>query len=355
MKIGIVSDAWRPQTNGVVTTLSQTAATLESMGHTVVLMTPEGLPTVPCPSYPEIRLALFQGRRVKRWIVDERPDALHIATEGPLGFAARAAAIRLGLSFTTSYHTQFPQYLRARYPIPESFSYAALRYFHGRASRTMVATPHVRSDLQRNGLRNLVLWSRGVDTELFRPRTDDSVRDELGHPGPLLLYVGRVAVEKSIEDFLAASVPGTKLVIGDGPALPDLRARYPEAVFLGFRYGKELARLIAAADVFVFPSRTDTFGIVMLEAMACGVPVAAYPTTGPIDVIRDGDVGVLDENLGRAIEGALRLDRNRCRAYALEFGWAKATAQFLSNLVDARDRAASRTVGVDGSVSGARS
>ena len=355
MKIAIVSDAWRPQTNGVVTTLTQTAATLRSMGHTVVMMTPEGLPTVACPSYPEIRLALFQGRRVRRWLAESQPDALHIATEGPLGFAARAAAVRLGFRFTSSYHTQFPQYLRARYPIPESLTYAALRNFHSRARRTMVATPHVRSDLQRHGFRNLALWSRGVDTDLFRPRTDDSARAELGPAGPLLLYVGRVAVEKSIEDFLAAQVPGTKVVIGGGPALPDLQSRYPDTVFLGFRYGQELARLIAAADVFVFPSRTDTFGIVMLEAMACGVPVAAYPTTGPIDVIRDGDVGCLDDNLARAIEGALRLDRKRCRAYALEFGWKRATGQFLANLVEARERCAARSVGDPGSVSGVRS
>jgi len=354
MKIAIVSDAWRPQTNGVVTTLTQTASTLTSMGHEVAMMTPAGLPTVACPSYPEIRLALFQGRRVREWLLDSRPDALHIATEGPLGFAARSAATRQGLRFTTSYHTQFPQYLRARYPIPESLTYACLRHFHGRARHTMVATPHVCSDLQRHGFRNLVLWSRGVDTELFRPRTDDSAREELGLPGPLLLYVGRVAVEKSIEDFLAAPVAGTKLVIGGGPALLDLKSRYPQAVFLGFRYGQELARLIAAADVFVFPSRTDTFGIVMLEAMACGVPVAAYPTTGPIDVIRDGEVGCLDDNLARAIEGALRLDRNRCRAYAFEFGWKRATGQFLANLVEARERSRVKASGSAGSVAGVR-
>jgi glycosyltransferase involved in cell wall biosynthesis len=335
LKIAIATDAWRPQTNGVVTTLTRTAECLESLGHEVTLMTPQGLPTVACPSYPEIRLALFQGRRVREWLEQERPDALHIATEGPLGFAARAAARRLRLGFTTSYHTQFPQYLRARYPIPEALSYAGLRFFHGAAARTMVATHHVRQQLQHHGLRNLALWTRGVDTELFRPRHGVVIPELAGRPGPVLMYVGRVAVEKSIEDFLAARTAGTKVVVGDGPALNDVRSRYPDVVFLGFRFGEELARIISAADVFVFPSRTDTFGIVMLEAMACGVPVAAYPTTGPIDVVRDGEVGCLDENLVRAIDGALRLDRRRCRDYALGFRWERATLQFLGNLVSA--------------------
>lgn len=340
MKIAIVTDAWRPQTNGVVTTLTQTAASLKSFGHDVVLMTPEGLPTIACPTYPEIRLALFQGRRVRAWLEDTRPDALHIATEGPLGLAAYAAARRLGLRFTTSYHTQFPRYLRARLPIPEGLTYAALRWFHGKAVRTMVATPQVRRELEAHGLRNLELWTRGVDTELFRPRTDDRVRAALDRPAPLLIYVGRVAVEKSIEDFLVARAPGTKIVVGGGPALAELKARYRDVLFLGYRYGEELAGLLAAADAFVFPSRTDTFGLVMLEALACGVPVAAYPTTGPIDVIRDGEVGCLNEDLAKAIEGALTLDRRRCREYALGFSWAAASRQFLGNLVDASPRAA---------------
>jgi glycosyltransferase involved in cell wall biosynthesis len=328
VKIGIVTDAWRPQTNGVVTTLTRTAECLTALGHEVSMMTPEGLPTVPCPTYPEIRLALFQGRRVAGWLEGFAPDALHIATEGPLGFAARAAAVRRRLSFTTSYHTQFPQYLRARYPLPESCSYAMLRAFHGRATRTMVGTKEVRRELRRNGLRNLVQWTRGVDTGLFRPRPGT----DLGYPGPVLVYVGRVAVEKSVEDFCRVPVAGTKLVIGGGPQLGELKARYPEVQFLGYRYGEELATLLAGADGFVFPSRTDTFGLVMLEAMASGLPVAAYPVTGPIDVVRDGETGCLREDLAAAIDGALRVDRSRCRAQALEYRWENATREFLGNL-----------------------
>lgn len=347
MKIAIVTDAWRPQTNGVVTTLSRTAQCLREFGHDVVLMTPEGLPTIPCPTYPEIRLALFQSGRVSRWLDEERPDALHIATEGPLGLAARRAAIRRGLAFTTSYHTQFPQYLSARYPLPESVTYRWLRWFHSAATRTMVGTEHVRRELTGAGFQNLVLWSRGVDTELFRPRADARAAAGLADvPRPILLFVGRVAVEKSVEDLLALDVAGTKVIVGDGPALAELRARYPSAIFTGYRYGEALATTVAAADVFVFPSRTDTFGLVMLEAMACGVPVAAYPVTGPIDVVRSGEVGVLHEDLGRAVEGALAISRERAREYALGFRWENATTQFLNNLADARSAGTTRAGGV---------
>jgi glycosyltransferase involved in cell wall biosynthesis len=339
MKIAIVSDAWRPQTNGVVTTLTRTVRSLaEDFGHDVSVMTPDGLRTVACPTYPEIRLALFQGRRVAEWLEDAQPDALHVATEGPLGIAARRAAIRAGLRFTTSYHTQFPQYLAARFPIPERATYAGLRWFHGAAERTMVGTPGVREDLKRHGFRNLVQWTRGVDTTLFRPRAEAV----LDLPRPILMYVGRVAVEKSVEDFLRADVPGSKVIVGGGPALADLSARYPAAHFLGYRYGEELARLLANADAFVFPSRTDTFGLVMLEALASGVPVAAYPVTGPIDVIRDGVVGCLRDDLAAAIAGALVLDRAACRDYALEFRWENATREFLGNLVEAKGRVPAR-------------
>jgi len=338
MKVAIVTDAWRPQTNGVVTTLMRTSDCLAALGHEVVRMTPEGLPTIPCPSYPEIRLALFQGRRVARWLAAERPDALHIATEGPLGLAARNAALRGGLRFTTSYHTQFPQYLRARYPIPECATYAMLRHFHGAATRTMVGTKEVRRDLKRHGFRHLVHWGRGVDTELFRPRPET----RLPYPGPVLIYVGRVAVEKSIEDFCRADVPGTKLVVGGGPALGKLKARYPGVVFPGYKYGEELATLLAGSDCFVFPSRTDTFGLVMLEAMASGLPVAAYPVTGPIDVVRNGETGCLREDLALAITDALALSREACRRQALEYRWENATRQFLGNLVEARAAAAAR-------------
>jgi glycosyltransferase involved in cell wall biosynthesis len=321
-----------------VTTLLRTSECLRSLGHDVAMMTPEGLATIPCPTYPEIRLALLQGRRVAAWLERERPDALHVATEGPLGLAARRAALRAGLRFTTSYPTQFPQYLRARFPIPECASYALLRSFHGAAARTMVGTKQVRRDLRRHGFRHLVYWSRGVDTDLFRPRP--AVR--LPYPHPILIYVGRVAVEKSIEDFCRAAVAGTKLVVGGGPARDDLERRYPEVVFTGFKYGEELATLLAGADCFVFPSRTDTFGLVMLEAMASGLPVAAYPVTGPIDVVREGQTGCLRTDLAPAIETALGLDRARCREQALEYRWESATRQFLGNLVEARDQAPAR-------------
>jgi glycosyltransferase involved in cell wall biosynthesis len=353
VKIGIVTDAWRPQTNGVVTTLARTTDCLRAFGHEVTLMTPAGLRSIPCPTYPEIRLALRPGRHVREWLAHERPEALHIATEGPIGLAARNLAVRAGLRFTTSYHTQFPQYLRARYPVPESFWYLLLRAFHAPAARTMVGTRHVRRELRRNGLRHLVQWTRGVDTTAFRPQPGT----RLPYPGPILIYVGRVAVEKSVEDFCLAKAPGTKLVVGGGPALDDLRARYPDVVFTGWKYGEELARLLAGADCFVFPSRTDTFGLVMLEAMACGLPVAAHPVTGPIDVVREGLTGCLREDLTQAIEGALRLDRGPCREQALEYRWENATRQFLDNLVELRAHAAAkrpRSLRIQAAVKGTR-
>ena len=333
MKIAIVTDAWRPQVNGVVTTLTHTVDTLSQLGHDAVVFSPNGLPTIQCPSYPEIRLALFQGKRVRAWIDEMKPDALHIATEGPLGFAARQAALQARLSFTTAYHTQFPQYVRARYPIPEWLSYSVLRRFHAPAVRTMVGTRQVRRELRARGFRHLCHWTRGVDTALFKPRPEV----QLPYPGPIMMYVGRVAVEKGVEDFCLADVPGTKVVVGGGPALADLRQRYPSVVFPGFQFGHALAEWLAGADCFVFPSRTDTFGLVMLEAMSCGLPVAAYPVTGPLDVIREGETGCLRHRLADAIEGALRLDPTACRAQALEYGWEFATRQFIGNLVDIRD------------------
>ncbi len=338
MKVAIVTDAWHPQTNGVVTTLSRTVECLTSLGHAVTLMTPEGLPSIPCPTYPEIRLALFQGRRVAQWLEDERPDALHIATEGPLGLAARNAACRANFAFTTSYHTQFPQYLQARFPVPPRFSYAVLRRFHGRATRTMVGTQQVRDDLRNRGFNHLVHWGRGVDTELFKPRL--GVRD--AYPGPVLVYVGRVAVEKSVEDFCRVRTGGTKIVIGAGPALQDLRRRYPEVIFTGYKYGSELAELMSCGDCFVFPSRTDTFGLVMLEAMASGLPVAAYPVIGPIDVVREGFSGCLRNDLTEAVSAALKLDPQHARQQALEYRWENATRQFLGNLVELRHPVAQR-------------
>ena len=328
MKIALVTDAWLPQTNGVVRTLTITAERLSQAGHEVTAITPVDFRTVPCPTYPEIRLSLFAAARVRRRLDALDPDAVHIATEGPLGLAARRWCLRRGRSFTTSYHTQFPEYVRARVPIPVAVSYAFLRWFHGSAAHTLVATPSMQNALAERGFRNLVLWSRGVDTELFRPR-DESF---LELPRPIWLYFGRVSVEKGIEEFLALDLPGTKLVVGDGPATESLRRKYAGAVFTGYRFGDELARHVAAADVFVFPSRTDTFGLVLLEAMACGIPVAAFPVTGPIDVVVNGVTGVLSEDLRAAALTALHLDRRACREHALRYTWEAATRQFVASL-----------------------
>jgi glycosyltransferase involved in cell wall biosynthesis len=331
MKIAIVTDAWTPQVNGVVTTLSRTSETLRDLGHAVSVIHPGEFRTFPCPSYPEIRLALRPFSEVARRLDALAPDRIHIATEGPLGVAARRHCVRQGLAFTTSYHTQFPQYLRARLPIPLRVSYAFLRWFHGAATRTMVATARQREELQRWKFGNLVGWTRGVDTRLFRPGDRESLPD----PRPIWIYTGRVAVEKSIEDFLGLDLPGTKYVVGDGPARPRLQRQYPGVRFTGYRFGAELAALMGAADVFVFPSRTDTFGVVMLEAMACGLPVAAYPVTGPADVVEHGVTGFLDDDLGHAAMKALALDRADCLRAAAACSWERATEQFLANTVPA--------------------
>lgn len=328
MRICIVTDAWYPQTNGVVRTLNTTRATLIAQGHHVHVIEPSMFRNFPCPTYPEIRLAWRPAQLLKEQLQQFRPDYLHIATEGPLGTVARRFCLQQGWPYTTSYHTQFPEYLRARAPIPLSWSYAWLRRFHGKAARTMVATPSMQSQLQTRGFTNLARWSRGVDVNLFRPER----RVPLDLPRPISVYLGRVAVEKNIEDFLKLNLPGTQMVIGDGPARETLQRKYPKVVFVGYKYGEELAAHIAAADVFVFPSRTDTFGLVLLEAMACGVPVAAYPVTGPIDVVNAGVSGVLDNDLHTATLDALELDRSACRDHALQYTWEKATAQFFANL-----------------------
>jgi glycosyltransferase involved in cell wall biosynthesis len=331
MRIAIVTDAWQPQVNGVVTTLGRTRGGLESQGHSVLVVNPSEYRTLPCPSYPEIRLALRPGRRVARSLDDFAPDAIHIATEGPLGTAARRYCLSRGLKFTTSYHTQFPQYLRQRLPVPTAWSYAYLRRFHGSAVRTMVPTEHMRRELVEHRFSKVVIWSRGVDTELFRPLD----RDFLDLPRPICIYVGRVAVEKNLEAMLGAELPGTKLIVGDGPDFAKLKHKYRDAHFVGYKFGQELAQHLASADVFVFPSRTDTFGLVMLESMACGTPVAAYPVTGPIDVVEQGFSGCLDENLAEAARQALSLSRADCRAAALERTWDRAVAQFMSHLTRA--------------------
>jgi glycosyltransferase involved in cell wall biosynthesis len=336
MKILIVTDAWRPQTNGVVSTLSHTVDCLRSVGHEVCLITPVGFRTLPCPSYPEIRLAIFPGAKVARAITAFAPDAVHIATEGSLGMAARRYCLRRGLYFTTSYHTQFPQYLRSRLPIPLSLTYRWLRSFHGAARACMVSTRSMQTELERWGFGNVARWQRGVDTALFRPRP----KQFLDLPRPIAVYVGRLAVEKNIDAFLKMPWAGSKLVVGDGPERARLQACYPDALFAGYRFGEDLVAHLAAADVFVFPSRTDTFGLVLLEAMACGVPAAAYPVTGPIDVVEDGVTGALDENLARAARRALTLDPGACRARALRASWECCTREFAGNLTSVHTGAA---------------
>jgi glycosyltransferase involved in cell wall biosynthesis len=337
VKIAIVTDAWRPQTNGVVKTLSTTSDGLRALGHDVKVIEPNQFKTFPCPTYPEIRLAWLPYGHLSELLEDFGPDAIHIATEGTLGGAARKWCLRRQFPFTTSYHTQFPEYVRARVPIPLAVSYAHLRRFHSAATRTMVATPAMQRLLESRGFRNIVRWTRGVEVNLFKPRD----KNYLDLPRPIAMYVGRVAVEKNIEAFLQLDLPGTKVIVGDGPARAELEAKYRTAKFVGFKYGEDLASHVAAADVFVFPSRTDTFGLVLLEAMACGVPVAAYPVTGPIDVVTQGVTGELNEDLRAAALAALKLDPQQCRAYALANTWEAATRQFLSQLAPrtAQDRA----------------
>lgn len=317
MKIVIVTDAWEPQVNGVVRTLKQTVHHLSEMGHDVSLISPEGHRTIPCPSYPSIPLALFPKRKVFADLDSINADAVHIATEGPIGMAARRWCLRRKVKFTTSYHTQFPEYLRLRLPIPLRWSYTWLRRFHGRAEKTLVPTRSMQSNLQKHGFSNVHVWGRGVDTTIFTP--DNPQKIDL--PKPILLNMGRVSIEKNIEDFLRQDIPGSKVVVGDGPDLEMLKKRYPEVLFTGAKFGKELASWVAAADVFVFPSKTDTFGLVLLEAMACGVPVAAYPVTGPKDVVTDGVTGILNEDLAEAITIALHLNPQDCINYAKQHSW----------------------------------
>ncbi|HTP38340.1 MAG TPA: glycosyltransferase family 1 protein [Steroidobacteraceae bacterium] len=328
MRVLIVTDAWFPQTNGVTTTLAQTAAWLGRFGYEVRLLTPQDFRTLACPTYGEIRVAVFPYRKLAQRVASFKPNAIHIATEGPLGWAARRYCLRHGLRFTTSYHTQFPQYLNSRLPIPIDWSYALLRRFHGAAVRCMVSTPTLSAELVQRGFRNLVRWQRGVDTELFRPRS----KDFLDLPRPIAAYVGRVAIEKNVEAFLRMPWQGSRLVIGDGPERARLQAQYPKAHFTGFRFGEDLAAHLAAADVMVFPSLTDTFGLVNLEAMACGVPVAAFPVTGPIDVVEEGVTGALDVDLATAARRALRVDPQRCRQRALRSGWDVCAHEFEHNL-----------------------
>ncbi|MBN9022700.1 MAG: glycosyltransferase family 1 protein [Rhizobiales bacterium] len=331
MRLLIATDAWRPQVNGVVRTLERTGEQLGRLGVDVTMLTPAEFKTWPLPTYPEIRLARALPGRIGAAAAAAQPDAVHIATEGPIGFAVRRWCLRQERPFTTSFHTRFPEYLSARAPIPERLTYAVMRRFHNAGSACMVATETLRRELAARGFTHLVPWTRGVDAELFQPRA--GTLPDL--PRPLFLFVGRVAVEKNIGDFLALDLPGSKVVVGDGPALPALRTAHPDVHFLGMRTGQALAEAYAAADVFVFPSRTDTFGIVLLEALASGVPVAAYPVPGPADVVGGSGVGVLDHDLRAAALAALDIPRERCRAFALARSWEASTRQFLDNVVAA--------------------
>jgi glycosyltransferase involved in cell wall biosynthesis len=328
MKILTVSDAWHPQVNGVVRTIEATNRELAQAGHETQVIGPSDFVTVACPGYSEIRLSLFPYRRLGRRIRAARPDAIHIATEGPLGMAARRYCLSRGLPFTTAYHTRFPQYLKAMYGVPEAWVYRFLRWFHRPAHRLLTPTLHVERELAQWGITNTARWTRGVDLDVFRPVEPDSPLVH-GLPRPRFLCVGRVSVEKNIEAFLNLDLPGTKIVAGVGPELDLLQRRYPEVRFLGILSRQDLGRLYSSVDVFVFPSRTDTFGLVMLEALACGTPVAAFPVQGPLDVVGGSGVAHLDEDLRTAALGALRIDRAACRRHAEQFSWAAATRQFI--------------------------
>lgn len=332
----IVTDAWLPQVNGVVRSIESTMTELRKMGIRVEVLSPQDFRTIPCPTYPEIRLSLTYRGAVQRRIVELGCEHLHIATEGPLGLLAGSAARRMKLPYTTSYHTRFPEYVEARWPIWVGWLHAWFRRFHNFSSGCMVATETLRQDLSARGYRNLMIWSRGVDADIFRPMETSGFPGDL--PRPIFLNVGRVAVEKNISAFLDLDLPGSKVVVGDGPHLEALRTAYPEVLFTGHKTGEDLAAFYAGADVFVFPSLTDTFGLVLLEALACGLPVAAFPVMGPRDVIADSGTGVLSEDLRQAALDARDIPRETCRAWAVKHSWTACTRQFLENAVTAQSK-----------------
>jgi len=328
MRILIATDAWHPQVNGVVRTLTSLARSAAALGANVDFLTPDGFPSLPVPTYPGLRFAVPGQREIARRIEAVSPDAIHIATEGPIGWAARAYCSRRNLAFTTSYTTRFPEYIAVRTGVPTALSYALLRRFHAAGAMTMIATESLRRELSARGFRKLGGWTRGVDTDLFKP--DHPA--ELNLSRPVFMTMGRVAVEKNLEAFLRLDLPGSKVVIGDGPQRAELEQRFPEAHFLGEKTGRELSSHLAAADVFVFPSLTDTFGVVQLEALACGTPVAAFPVVGPMDVVADHPVGVLDQDLRKACLQAQEVSRTACRNYALTFSWENSARQFIGNV-----------------------
>lgn len=336
MRILIATDAWKPQVNGVVNTYVNLEREAEKAGFSLSFITPSEFRTVAMPGYAEIRLAMARASGIAKRIEHKKPDFIHIATEGPIGLATRRYCLREGRRFTTSYHTRFPEYIAARVPVPLALGYRFERWFHNAGAGVMAATPSLCEDLGANGIRNARLWSRGVDLELFKPRA----ADVFGMPRPVFLYAGRVAVEKNLDAFLSLDLPGTKAVVGGGPLLDALKRRYPDAIFTGPKFGQDLADHYASADVFVFPSLTDTFGNVLLEALACGVPVAAYEVIGPKDVIANGKVGVLGSDLKTSAVQALSIERSLCRAYAEQFSWAACAIRFRTIIEEAHGIAA---------------
>lgn len=328
-RILIVTDAWHPQVNGVVRTMQTVIDHLRARGVEVETITPDMFYTVPLPVYPEVQLSVFPARKIRKLIDDFMPDAIHISTEGPLGWATRNLCVKRGLAFTTSYHTKFPEYLSAMLKIPTSWGYRVIGQFHKPSSAMLVATPTLAQELAAHGFENVVPWTRGVDTTLFSPHHPPAVN----LAGPVSIYVGRVSVEKNIEAFLDLDMPGTKLVVGGGPQLSALQQKYPDVVFTGPKFGEDLAAHYASGDIFVFPSLTDTFGLVMLEAMASGLPVAAFPVTGPLDVLDGAKAGFMRENLSEATELAFAACAKDARKHAEKFSWEACAEQFLDNLV----------------------
>lgn len=328
MRIALISDAWHPQINGVVTTLSNTCGALQKLGHSVELITPDLFRTWPCPGYPDVGMAFLCGPKLRPLLKAFKPDAIHLATESCIGFAARRFCRQYGYRYTTSFHSRFPEYFKLRAGVPVSVTNNYLRWFHRHSTRVMVSTESLQQELMHKGFKRLALWSRGVDTELFRPRDKTFIDDRR----PIFMYVGRVAIEKNVEDFLRLDLPGTYYVIGDGPIRQKLQMKYPDVRFMGYQTGEMLARYLAAADVLVFPSRHDTFGLVILEALACGVPVAAYPVQGPQDILTDARAGILHNDLKQAATRALSLNAQNCRRYALQYTWEQCARQFVSHL-----------------------
>ena len=336
MRILVATDAWEPQVNGVVRTLTRTVAEMRAMGHEVEVISPDQFNTVPLPTYSEIKLAVGAYEPIQERFKSFEPEAIHIATEGPVGLAARRVCLEWKLPFTTSYHTRFPEYVSARLPVPLAAGYAYMKWFHKPSGRMMVATDTMREELEAHGFRNISSWSRGVDTDIFHPRRPDEPDVYAGLPRPIFLNVGRVAVEKNIEAFARLDLPGTKVVVGDGPQRAELEEAYPDVKFVGAKYGDELAAYFGCADVFVFPSLTDTFGLVILEAMAAGVPVAGFNAPGPADIIPGSGAGALAPDrvsgLREACLACLDLDRKIVRAFAEQFSWRACAEQFVRNL-----------------------